>query len=93
MTPGDIRAPRERKAASRAVFARFLNVATGLVGPLLRGERHPQGSLLKCLLLAVRYGVGRLRSALCGMSGYCRCVLKICMMMSFATGFGEAKNR
>jgi putative transcriptional regulator len=31
MTPEEIRAPRQREGASQAVFARHLNVTTGLI--------------------------------------------------------------
>ena len=47
----EIRALREREGASQAVFARYLNVTTGLMSQWERGEKHPQGSSLKLLSL------------------------------------------
>jgi len=44
LTPDEIRALREREGASRAVFARYLNVTTGLISRWERGEKHPQGA-------------------------------------------------
>jgi hypothetical protein len=38
-----------RKKASQAVFARHLNVTTGLVSKWERGEKHPCGASLKLL--------------------------------------------
>ena len=43
LTAEEIRALREREGASQAVFARYLNVTTGLVSQWERGEKHPQG--------------------------------------------------
>jgi putative transcriptional regulator len=40
----EIRALREREWVSLAVFARYLNVTTGLVSQWERGEKHPQGA-------------------------------------------------
>jgi putative transcriptional regulator len=51
LTAGEIRALREREGASQAVFARYLNVTTGLVSQWERGEKHPQGTSLKLLSL------------------------------------------
>ena len=47
MTPEDIRALRLREHASQAVFARYLNVTTGLVSQWERGEKRPSGCLLE----------------------------------------------
>lgn len=58
LTPAEIRALREREGASQAVFARYLNVTTGLVSQWERGEKHPQGSSLKLLSLVERHGLG-----------------------------------
>lgn len=58
MRPEEIRALREREGASQAVFARYLNVSTGLVSQWERGEKHPQGSSLKLLSLVARHGLG-----------------------------------
>jgi putative transcriptional regulator len=55
--PEEIRVLREREGASQAVFARYLNVTTGLVSQWERGERHPQGASLKLLTLVARDGL------------------------------------
>jgi putative transcriptional regulator len=57
LTPAEIRALREREGASQAVFARYLNVTTGLVSQWERGEKHPQGASLKLLSLVARNGL------------------------------------
>ena len=57
LTPEEIRALREREGASQAVFARYLNVTTGLISQWERGEKHPQGSSLKLLALVARHGL------------------------------------
>ena len=44
MSPEEIRALRLRESASQAVFARYLNVTTGLVGQWERGEKRPRGA-------------------------------------------------
>jgi putative transcriptional regulator len=53
----EIRAIREREGASQAVFARYLNVTTGLVSQWERGEKHPQGTSLKLLALVAKSGL------------------------------------
>jgi putative transcriptional regulator len=53
----EIRALREREGASQAVFARYLNVTTGLISQWERGEKHPQGAALKLLSLVARNGL------------------------------------
>jgi putative transcriptional regulator len=58
LTPEEIRALREREGASQAVFARYLNVTTGLIRQWERGEKHPQGASLKLLSLVARHGLG-----------------------------------
>jgi putative transcriptional regulator len=58
LTPEEIRALREREGASQAVFARYLNVTTGLVSRWERGEKHPQGASLKLLSLVAKHGLG-----------------------------------
>src|SRR3954452_10423457 len=55
--PGEIRALREREGASQAVFARHLNVTTGLVSQWERGEKHPKGASLKLLSLVAKRGL------------------------------------
>jgi putative transcriptional regulator len=55
--PKEIRALRLREGASQAVFARYLNVTTGLVSQWERGEKHPQGASLKLLTLIAKNGL------------------------------------
>lgn len=57
LTAAEIRALREREGASQAVFARYLNVTTGLVSQWERGEKRPQGASLKLLALVARNGL------------------------------------
>jgi putative transcriptional regulator len=57
LSPDRIRAIRLREKASQAVFARYLNVSTGLVSQWERGERHPRGASLKLLTLVARKGL------------------------------------
>ena len=57
MAPEQIRALRQREGASQAVFARHLNVTTGLISQWERGEKHPQGASLKLLTLVARNGL------------------------------------
>ena len=58
MTPEEIRGLRLRERASQAVFARYLNVTTGLVSQWERGEKRPRGASLKLLTLVARNGLG-----------------------------------
>ncbi len=58
MAPEDIRALRLREQASQAVFARYLNVTTGLVSQWERGEKRPRGASLKLLTLVAKNGLG-----------------------------------
>ena len=57
LKPKEIRALRLREGTSQAVFARYLNVTTGLVSQWERGEKHPQGASLKLLVLVARNGL------------------------------------
>lgn len=57
LTAEEIRALREREGASQSVFARYLNVTTGLVSQWERGEKHPQGTSLKLLSLVAKHGL------------------------------------
>jgi len=57
LAPEEIRALREREGASQAVFARYLNVTTGLISQWERGEKHPQGASLKLLSLVAKHGL------------------------------------
>ena len=47
MAPDRIREIRLRENASQAVFARYLNVTTGLVSQWECGEKRPRGASLK----------------------------------------------
>jgi putative transcriptional regulator len=57
LKPKEIRTLRLREGASQAVFARYLNVTTGLVSQWERGEKHPQGPSLKLLALVAKNGL------------------------------------
>jgi putative transcriptional regulator len=57
LTPEEIRAIRIRENASQAVFARYLNVTTGLVSQWERGEKRPRGASLKLLTLVAKKGL------------------------------------
>ncbi len=57
LTPDQIRAIRLREKASQAVFARYLNVTTGLVSQWERGEKRPRGASLKLLTLVAEKGL------------------------------------
>ena len=57
LTPGKIRQLRLREGASQAVFARYLNVSTGLVSKWERGEKRPHGASLKLLNLVAQKGL------------------------------------
>src|SRR5712692_7565545 len=57
LKPEEIRALRVREGASQAVFARYLNVTSGLISQWERGEKHPQGASLKLLTLVAKSGL------------------------------------
>jgi len=57
LTADQIREIRLREKASQAVFARYLNVTTGLVSQWERGEKHPRGASLKLLTLVAKKGL------------------------------------
>lgn len=57
LSPRRIRAIRLREGASQAVFARYLNVTTGLVSQWERGEKRPSGAALKLLTLVEKRGL------------------------------------
>lgn len=57
LTPAQIRKIRAKEKASQAVFARYLNVTTGLVSQWERGEKHPRGASLKLLTLVAKKGL------------------------------------
>ncbi|MGC8493515.1 MAG: helix-turn-helix domain-containing protein [Syntrophobacteraceae bacterium] len=48
---------RKREGVSQAVFAKYLNVTTGLVSQWERGEKKPRGASLKLLTLVQRKGL------------------------------------
>ncbi len=53
----EIRAIRERERVSQAVFARYLNVSTGLISQWERGQKRPAGASLKLLTLIEKKGL------------------------------------
>ena len=57
LAPERIREIRLRENASQAVFARHLNVTTGLVSQWERGEKRPRGASLKLLKLVAKNGL------------------------------------
>src|SRR5260221_4717746 len=57
LKPRQIRALRLREGASQAVFARYLNVTTGLLSQLEPGEKHPPAAFLKLLALVCKNGL------------------------------------
>ncbi len=57
LSPSDIRSIRINQQASQAVFARYLNVTTGLVSQWERGDKVPRGASLKLLTLVARKGL------------------------------------
>jgi putative transcriptional regulator len=54
VTPGQIRAIRERANMSQAVFARYLNLTAGYVSQLERGSKQPTGAALETLACIYR---------------------------------------
>jgi putative transcriptional regulator len=57
LTPAQIRRIRLQEDASQAVFARYLNVTTGLVSQWERGTKRPGGASLKLLTLVAKNGL------------------------------------
>ena len=57
LKPKQIRDLRLREGASQAVFARYLNVTTGIISQWERGKKHPHGASLKLLSLVARNGL------------------------------------
>lgn len=57
LSPDEIKAIREEALVSQAVFARHLNVTTGIVSQWERGEKSPGGSSLKLLTLVKHKGL------------------------------------
>lgn len=56
-TSEEIRKIRSRECVSQAVFARYLNVTTGLVSQWERGLKSPSGASLKLLSLVKNKGI------------------------------------
>jgi len=57
LSPQDIRTIREKAHVSQAVFARYLNVTTGVISQWERGERSPAGTSLKLLTIVDKKGL------------------------------------
>ena len=57
LSADEIRGLRERERVSQAVFARHLNVTTGLISQWERGEKSPVGPSLKLLSLVQEKGL------------------------------------
>ena len=57
LSAAEIRSIREREGASQAVFARYLNVSTGIVSQWERGEKRPAGASLKLLTIIDKKGL------------------------------------
>ena len=58
LSPDENPAIREESLVSQAVFARHLNVTTGILSQWERGEKSPSGSSLKLLTLVKTKGLG-----------------------------------
>lgn len=57
LSPGEIKAIREREHVSQTVFANYLNVTTSLISKWERGEKRPSGPALKLLSLVAKKGL------------------------------------
>ena len=57
MPPEAIKTLRLHAQVSQAVFARYLNVTTGLVSQWERGAKRPRGASLKLLTLVAKKGL------------------------------------
>jgi putative transcriptional regulator len=57
LSPAEIREIRERAGVSQQVFARYLNVSSGIVSKWECGEKRPAGASLKLLTLVQRKGL------------------------------------
>ena len=60
LSSNEIKSIREQAHASQAVFARYLNVTTGLVSQWERGEKSPSGPALKLLSIVQKKGLDSL---------------------------------
>lgn len=57
LSPEDITNVRKKAGVSQSIFARYLNVTTGVVSKWERGEKKPQGPSLKLLTLVKEKGL------------------------------------
>lgn len=57
LSPEEIKTIREKSHVSQAVFARYLNVTTGVISQWERGERSPAGTSLKLLSIVEKKGL------------------------------------
>jgi putative transcriptional regulator len=57
LSPAAIRRIRTKASVSQAVFAKHLNVTTGVVSKWERGEKQPRGPAAKLLSLAAKHGI------------------------------------
>lgn len=57
LSPGEIKAIREKEAVSQPVFARYLNVSKNLVSDWERGAKRPGGPALRLLTIVKKNGL------------------------------------
>ena len=57
LSPEEIAKVRQQSGVSQSVFARYLNVTTGVVSKWERGEKKPKGPSLKLLTLVKNKGL------------------------------------
>jgi putative transcriptional regulator len=60
LSPEEIKIIREKAHVSQAIFARYLNVSTGVISQWERGERSPAGTSLKLLSIVQKKGLDTL---------------------------------
>jgi len=60
LSPEEIKTIREKAHVSQAIFARYLNVSTGVISQWERGERSPAGTSLKLLSIVQKRGLDAL---------------------------------
>jgi putative transcriptional regulator len=60
LSPEEIKIIREKAHVSQAIFARYLNVSTGVISQWERGERSPAGTSLKLLSIVQKKGLDAL---------------------------------
>ncbi len=51
LSPREIKSLRLREKVSQCVFALYLNTSVSTIQQWERGDKHPRGMLLKCLIL------------------------------------------